>query len=212
MAIAPAAPGPPSRTRTSGRCSSARLPRNIGTWMQNVVLPAYIYQRTGKASVVALLVFAQLGPLLLLAIPEGVLADRFDRRNWLIAMQLGAAGRSPPRLRRWRPTTLHLGAVRRSTRRRNRERVECSGLGGGVADPGPPTRPVGRDLAELDQHQRFTRGRPDHRRRASLLGATTRAVLPHQRGDLPLRDRRTVDLSAPPDHRRTFRTRRGCGC
>ena len=60
---------------------------NIGTWMQNVVLPAYVYQRTGKASVVALLVFAQLGPLLLLAIPGGVIADRFDRRKWLIAMQ-----------------------------------------------------------------------------------------------------------------------------
>jgi len=60
---------------------------NIGTWMQNVVLPAYIYQRTGKASVVALLVFAQLGPLLILAIPGGVIADRFDRRKWLIAMQ-----------------------------------------------------------------------------------------------------------------------------
>jgi MFS family permease len=60
---------------------------NVGTWMQNVVLPAYVYQRTGKASVVALLVFAQLGPLLLLAIPGGVIADRFDRRKWLIAMQ-----------------------------------------------------------------------------------------------------------------------------
>ena len=60
---------------------------NIGTWMQNVVLPAYVYQRTGKASVVALLVFAQLGPLLVLAIPGGVIADRFDRRKWLISMQ-----------------------------------------------------------------------------------------------------------------------------
>ena len=55
--------------------------------MQNVVLPAYVYQRTGRASIVALLVFAQLGPLLILAIPGGVIADRFDRRTWLIAMQ-----------------------------------------------------------------------------------------------------------------------------
>lgn len=60
---------------------------NIGTWMQNVVLPAYVFQRTGKASAVALLVCAQLGPLLILAIPGGVIADRFDRRKWLIAMQ-----------------------------------------------------------------------------------------------------------------------------
>ena len=63
---------------------------NIGTWMQNVVLPAYIYQRTGKASLVALLVFAQLGPLLILAIPGGVIADRFDRRKWLIVHAGGA--------------------------------------------------------------------------------------------------------------------------
>jgi len=61
---------------------------NIGTWMQNVVLPAYVYERTGKASIVALVSFAQLGPLLLLSIPAGVIADRFDRRRWLMAMQL----------------------------------------------------------------------------------------------------------------------------
>ncbi|MEZ5250665.1 MAG: MFS transporter [Ilumatobacteraceae bacterium] len=42
----------------------------------------------GSASIVGLLVFAQLGPLLLLSIPAGVIADRFDRRRWLIVMQL----------------------------------------------------------------------------------------------------------------------------
>lgn len=66
----------------------ASFASNVGTWMQNVVLPAYVYQRTGKASVAGLLVFAQLGPLLLLSIPAGVIADRFDRRRWLIAMQI----------------------------------------------------------------------------------------------------------------------------
>lgn len=55
--------------------------------MQNVVLPAYIYHRTGRASLVALVVFAQLGPLLILSIPAGVFADRYDRRSWLISMQ-----------------------------------------------------------------------------------------------------------------------------
>jgi MFS family permease len=60
----------------------------VGTWMQNVVLPAYVYARTGSASIVGLLVFAQLGPLLVLSIPAGVIADRFDRRRWLIAMQV----------------------------------------------------------------------------------------------------------------------------
>ncbi|MFN6121651.1 MAG: MFS transporter, partial [Actinomycetes bacterium] len=64
----------------------ASFASNVGTWMQNVVLPAYVYDRTGRASIVGLLVFAQLGPLLLLSIPAGVIAARFDRRRWLIAL------------------------------------------------------------------------------------------------------------------------------
>lgn len=60
---------------------------NVGTWMQNVVLPAYIYNRTERASLVGLLIFAQLGPLLVLSIPAGVIADKFDRRRWLITTQ-----------------------------------------------------------------------------------------------------------------------------
>ena len=60
---------------------------NIGTWIQNVVLPVYVYARTGRASFVALLIFAQLGPLLLLSIPGGVIADRMDRKKFLISMQ-----------------------------------------------------------------------------------------------------------------------------
>ncbi len=60
---------------------------NIGTWMQNFTLPAYIEFRTGSATLVGLLVFTQLGPLLVLSIPAGVLADRFPRQPYLIAMQ-----------------------------------------------------------------------------------------------------------------------------
>lgn len=74
---------------TFRRMWTASFGSTIGTWMQNVALPAYVYERTGKAAVVGLLVFAQLGPLLLLSIPAGVIADRFDRRRWLIFMQLG---------------------------------------------------------------------------------------------------------------------------
>ena len=61
---------------------------NVGTWMQNVVLPVYVYARTGRASVVALLILAQLGPILFLAVPGGVLADRTERRRYLIWMQM----------------------------------------------------------------------------------------------------------------------------
>jgi len=60
---------------------------NIGTWMQNFTLPAYIEDRTESAALVGLLVFSQLGPLLLLSIPAGVLADRFPRRPYLVVMQ-----------------------------------------------------------------------------------------------------------------------------
>ena len=66
----------------------ASFSSNIGTWMQNVVLPVYVLDRTGKASVVGLMVFAQLGRLLFLSIPAGVIADRFDRRKWLIFTQM----------------------------------------------------------------------------------------------------------------------------
>lgn len=67
---------------------AASFGSNIGTWMQNVVLPVYVLDRFDKASIVGIMVFAQLGPLLFLSIPGGVIADRFDRRKWLIAMQL----------------------------------------------------------------------------------------------------------------------------
>lgn len=59
----------------------------IGTWMQNFLLPAYLDQRTGSASLVGLLVFTQLGPLLVLSIPAGIIADRVNRTRLVIAMQ-----------------------------------------------------------------------------------------------------------------------------
>jgi MFS family permease len=61
---------------------------NVGTWMQNFTLPAYVEERTGSAALVGVLVFTQLGPLLLLSIPAGVLADRYPRRPYLILMQV----------------------------------------------------------------------------------------------------------------------------
>ena len=60
---------------------------NIGTWIQNVVLPVYIYSRTGRASFVAVVIFAQLGPILLLSIPGGVIGDRVNRKKFLVSMQ-----------------------------------------------------------------------------------------------------------------------------
>jgi MFS family permease len=61
---------------------------NIGSWIQNVSLPAYVDARTGSGAMVGLLVFAQLGPVLLLAIPGGILADKLPRRAWLVTLQV----------------------------------------------------------------------------------------------------------------------------
>jgi len=60
----------------------------VGTWMQNFTLPAYVDDRTESAALVGLLVFMQLGPLLLLSLVGGVLADRFNRMRFLITMQI----------------------------------------------------------------------------------------------------------------------------
>ena len=60
---------------------------NIGTWMQNVALGAFGYELTHSAFYVALLGFAQLGPLLLLSIFSGVLADAVDRKVLLVVAQ-----------------------------------------------------------------------------------------------------------------------------
>jgi predicted MFS family arabinose efflux permease len=59
---------------------------NIGTWMQNAVLGAYALTLTGSASFVGLIVFAQLGPLLLFSLVGGALADVFDRRILLLSV------------------------------------------------------------------------------------------------------------------------------
>lgn len=60
---------------------------NVGTWMQNFTLPAYVDDRTRSAALVGLLVFTQLGPLLVLSIPAGILADKLPRKPFLISMQ-----------------------------------------------------------------------------------------------------------------------------
>src|SRR5436190_9609123 len=62
---------------------------NIGTWMQNFTLAAYGWELTHSAGYVGLLGFAQLGPILLLSTVGGVVADAFDRRRVMVAMQMG---------------------------------------------------------------------------------------------------------------------------
>jgi MFS family permease len=61
---------------------------NIGTWMQNVVLGAYAYDLTHSSTFVGVMIFAQLGPILLLAMLGGLIADRVDRKKFLIILSV----------------------------------------------------------------------------------------------------------------------------
>jgi MFS family permease len=59
---------------------------NIGTWMQQIALAAYAYDLTNSSTFVGQLVFAQLGPVLVLGIFGGLLADLVDRKRLLITI------------------------------------------------------------------------------------------------------------------------------
>ena len=61
---------------------------NIGTWMQNVVLGAYAYDLTHSATFVGVIIFAQLGPTLVLPMVGGLLADKVDRKRFLIILSI----------------------------------------------------------------------------------------------------------------------------
>lgn len=61
---------------------------NIGSWMQNVVLAAWALEISGSATFVGVIIFAQLGPLLLVTPLGGLLADALDRRRLLVAAQI----------------------------------------------------------------------------------------------------------------------------
>jgi MFS family permease len=88
---------PPSGTPKPGTARAALANRdfrvvfsgafasNIGKWMQNVVLGAYAYDLTQSPLFVSLIYVAQLGPMLLLSVVGGALADTFDRRRLLLA-------------------------------------------------------------------------------------------------------------------------------
>ena len=75
------------RTRSFRIVWSGMFASNIGTWMQNVLLGAWGFTLTRSSTYVAILFFAQLGPLLILSTVGGVLADVFDRRRLLLVCQ-----------------------------------------------------------------------------------------------------------------------------
>ncbi len=61
---------------------------NIGTWMQTVGAQLFLVDEPRSSALVALVQTASTLPVVLLALPGGVLADTFDRRRLLIAVQL----------------------------------------------------------------------------------------------------------------------------
>lgn len=63
----------------------------IGTWMQNVTLPAYVQDRTSSPALVGVTIAVQLGPLLLLSIPGGALADKVSKQKLMLFMQSASA-------------------------------------------------------------------------------------------------------------------------
>lgn len=60
----------------------------IGTWMQNTTQPYLAYHLNGKPFDLGLIGFAGSLPMLLLALPGGVLVERLDKRKTVIAMQV----------------------------------------------------------------------------------------------------------------------------
>ncbi|GIE97525.1 MFS transporter [Paractinoplanes rishiriensis] len=88
----------------------ALLASNIGTWMQTVGAQWLLVEQSGTDTLVAVVQTASTLPIVLLALPSGALADTFDRRRLLIAVQvflsavgvlltvLTLAGRMPPTL------------------------------------------------------------------------------------------------------------------
>ena len=66
----------------------AVLASNIGTWMQTVGAQWLLVDLPNAATLVALVQTADTLPDLLLALPGGALADIFDRRRFLVWLQI----------------------------------------------------------------------------------------------------------------------------
>ena len=81
----------PLRSRNFALIWSAALVSNLGSWMQTVALGVLVYQRTGAPGWTALVVAIGFVPIGLLAPVGGALADRLDRRRWLILTTLAEA-------------------------------------------------------------------------------------------------------------------------
>jgi MFS family permease len=87
-AAAPASAWAPLRNPVFRALWLAVLGSQVGTWMQTVGAQWLLVDHPNAPTLVSLVQTASMVPVLLLALPAGVLADTFDRRRLLIAVQL----------------------------------------------------------------------------------------------------------------------------
>jgi MFS family permease len=78
----------PLRSRNFALIWSAALVSNIGSWMQTVGLGVLVFARTDQPGWTGLVAAAAFVPIGLLAPVGGALADRLDRRRWLLVTTL----------------------------------------------------------------------------------------------------------------------------
>lgn len=78
----------PLRSRNFALVFTSALISNLGSWMQTVALGVLVFDRTGRPGWAGLVAAAGFVPIGLLAPVGGALADRLDRRRWLIATTL----------------------------------------------------------------------------------------------------------------------------
>lgn len=64
---------------------------SLGAWMQTVALGWTVLQLGNSGFLLGLLGFVQLAPVLVLGVPAGLIADRADRRRFLLVTQTAAA-------------------------------------------------------------------------------------------------------------------------
>jgi len=81
----------PLRSRNYALVWSAALVSNVGSWMQSVALGVVVTARTHDPLWTGLVAAAAFIPAGLLAPVGGVLADRLDRRRWLMVTTVGEA-------------------------------------------------------------------------------------------------------------------------
>lgn len=62
---------------------------SIGTWMEGVAVQWVMAEKTESTVMLGVLAVAQLGPVLLLGLPGGLVVDRVDRRRMLLLTQAG---------------------------------------------------------------------------------------------------------------------------